>query len=137
MTPYRGPRMRQISSQWEWEEEQAAKRAEAEAVAKLLLRRDYCWHRVGLMWEVRLSWLDDAGKAIYTEPAISRRFWSQRNAARVSNAIFGAYNEGRADQRKAIAPSPANQAGPNSTPPHPGASSQASDSAGGKTGGSE
>jgi hypothetical protein len=106
MTPYRGPRMRQVSSQWEWEEEMEQERAEEEWRAKLQLRRDYCWHRVGWRWEVRVSWLDDAGKAVYTQRVLPYRFWRWRKAARISSAIFTAYLDGRDVQRKASAPSP-------------------------------
>lgn len=103
MTPYRGPRMRQISSQWEWEEEMAAERAEAIAQHKLTLRRDYGWRRVGWRWEVRLSWLDDVGKAVYSERVLQYRFWRENAAAHISNAIFCAYEDGRSVQRTVAA----------------------------------
>lgn len=103
MTPYRGPRMRQVSSQWEWEEQKEQERAEDVAKHKLTLRRDYGWHRSGLRWEVRLSWLDDSGNALYTERVVSRLFWREHNAALVSNAIFCAYEDGRSVQRRAEA----------------------------------
>lgn len=94
--------MRQISSQWEWEEEMKEQRAEFIKRHKLSLRRDYGWHRCGLRWEVRLSWLDDDGNAVYTERVLGRLFWRESTAAKVSNAIFNAYCDGRSVQRTAL-----------------------------------
>jgi hypothetical protein len=111
VTPYRGRRMHQISSQWEWEEQMAEERAEAAAQHKLSLRRDYGWHRSGWRWEVRLSWLNDAGEAVYTERIIPLLFWREHTAALVSNAIFCAYEDGRSVQRKAGSFAPAQRGG--------------------------
>lgn len=81
----------------------AEERADAVAEHKPSLRRDYGWHRAGWRWEVRLSWLNDAGEAVYTERVTPVRFWRENTAARVSNAIFCAYEDGRSVQRKATA----------------------------------
>ncbi len=93
--------MRQVSSQWEWEEEKEAARAAAIEKHKLSLRRDYHWHRVGLLWEVRLAWLDDEGKVVYAERAVPKLFLRQKAAAKVSSAVFCAYLDGRSVQREA------------------------------------
>lgn len=65
----------------------------------MTLRKDYCWKRVGWRWEVWAHDLDRYGHPVFSRRVIPLRFWTWRQAAVVSNAIFEAYNDGRSAQR--------------------------------------
>lgn len=59
-------------------------------------RRDFYWARAGWRWEI---FTEEMGKHY----SLGMKFWSEKTAALVANAIFGAYHEGRDVEREARA----------------------------------